>query len=752
MKTIVGSIPYTPGSSPDFDAPLGRFLPPVEEGVVAAWLREHVPAGSWVLDPFGASPQLAVEAARAGYRILVAANNPVVRFLLEIYANPPNPDELRAALAALAETHKEDERLEPHILSQYITPCAECGQSVIADAFIWERDDTTPIGRIYRCPHCGDEGEHPATKQDAVKAAHFSSSSIHQARALERVAPLHDPDRKYVEKSLEVYPSRTVYALFTLLNRLDGIQVPPERRKSYSVLLLAAFDQTNTLWPHPTAHARPKRLRVPTRYRENNVWRALEAAIEHWTRPGLTNIPLTVWPQQPTEDAGISVFEGRLKNLAELPPDIEVKAVVTAVPRPNQAFWTLSALWAAWLWGREGMRPFKGVLRRRRYDWSWHTAALHAVLVHLAPRLPPDTPMFGLLAETEPGLLAATLIAASIAGFDLQGVALRPKARQAQVTWRHIPKVPNAPPRNQIEMENLARRAARTYIEERGEPTAYLPLQAATLSQLVQYATDRLIPIDQSPAEAYQQTNALLHRVFTYRKGFMRYGGSEHALDIGNWWMREPKRVATPLADQVEAALVSHLTAHPGITFPELDMALCAVFPGLLTPERELIYACLESLGEQNPPESGKWELRPQEAIKDRSNDLEAIRANLILIGKHLEYLIEEGPPLIWKDTDGSVAYIFYIQTSAALGKRLFNCPFPPRQTFLVIPGGRGNLVGYKLCRDPRMAQAVKKGVRFLKFRHVRRLAENLTLTRENLEEQFSLDPLTYTSPQIQMM
>ena len=45
--------------------------------------------GSWVLDPFGFSPRLALEAARAGYRVLVTVNNPITRFLLEMSARPP---------------------------------------------------------------------------------------------------------------------------------------------------------------------------------------------------------------------------------------------------------------------------------------------------------------------------------------------------------------------------------------------------------------------------------------------------------------------------------------------------------------------------------------------------------------------------------------------------------------------------------------------------------------------------------------
>ena len=40
----------------------------------------------WVLDPFGSSPRMVVEMARAGHRVLVSAGNPINRFLLDLAA------------------------------------------------------------------------------------------------------------------------------------------------------------------------------------------------------------------------------------------------------------------------------------------------------------------------------------------------------------------------------------------------------------------------------------------------------------------------------------------------------------------------------------------------------------------------------------------------------------------------------------------------------------------------------------------
>jgi hypothetical protein len=55
-------LPYTSGTKSINPGPLARFLPPLEEGTVAAWLARHARPGDWVLDPFGFSPRLVLEA------------------------------------------------------------------------------------------------------------------------------------------------------------------------------------------------------------------------------------------------------------------------------------------------------------------------------------------------------------------------------------------------------------------------------------------------------------------------------------------------------------------------------------------------------------------------------------------------------------------------------------------------------------------------------------------------------------------
>ena len=109
---MIENMPFLPGELSQGSALLSRFLPPIPIGIGPEWLEVNLPNGQWILDPFGSSPEFVLEIARAGYNVLVVANNPITRFLLELNANSPNEEHLRTALADFAAARMGDERLE----------------------------------------------------------------------------------------------------------------------------------------------------------------------------------------------------------------------------------------------------------------------------------------------------------------------------------------------------------------------------------------------------------------------------------------------------------------------------------------------------------------------------------------------------------------------------------------------------------------------------------------------------------------
>ena len=730
------SFVYIPGDEPEKPAPLQRFLPEIPAGVATAFLTSHsgtggLSRGGWILDPFGASPQLAAEVAAQGYRTLVAVNNPVTRFLLELTADPPSRAELRAALAELGAARKGSERLETHLQSLYLTNCTKCQKEVPAEAFVWERSSEALVARIYHCA-CGDSGEHPAADSDLKRAAAMAATDgLHRARALERVAAPDDPDRQHAQEALECYLPRAVYALITIINKLDGLALSPERKRALFALVLYACDEGSALWPVPAERPRPKQLVLPGRFLEKNVWLALERGVQLWAGERKAGQVVT-WPELPGEAGGLCLFEGPMRDLAPHLKELSIQAVVTALPRPNQAFWTLSALWAGWLWGREAAARFKPVLRRRRYDWSWHTAALYSTLKNFSSQLPLNAPVFSLIPELEPAFLSAALLAAAGAGLDLCGLALRTRQDAAQVIWNRGAFFHTETKPGEIDAESV-QQAMLLALQERAEPVPYLFLHAAGLAAM---ADDHLLVWRE---DALNQIHAPLQAALALPQ-FVHLTDSPNP-ESGLWALSEWDRQVEPLPDRVEIATVNFLQKNPGCTLHALESALNAEFPGLQTPSLGLIRAVLASYATET---SGTWSLRPEESPSARRTDLESAARWLSALGNQLDYSAQRDPenPRLFRWLEhGQPVYFFTILASAVAGSILRQDPPPPAKNCLVLPGGRAGLLAYKLSRDPGL-RSLAEAWRILKFRQLRRLAGTAGLTRDQLEKEFSGDPI----------
>ncbi len=760
--------PYIPGMSPADPGPLSRFTPPLEEGVVSRWLPRHAPKGSWLLDPFGFSPRLVLEAARMGYRVLVAVNNPITRFLLETSARLPGESDFKAALADLVVLKKGDERLGPHLQSLYLTTCGNCGQQIQVESFLWRKGEIAPYARIYTCPHCGDSGERAVNHDDIERAKRIASTdSLHRSRAFERVASLDDDDRVYAEEAIQFYLPRPLYFLTTIINRLDSLNLTPERRRALNALILVACDVGNTLWGHPSERPRPKQLIIPGQFRETNLWTQLERGISLWTQTA-SGVECEAWPAKIPETGGICIYEGRLKDLAqEIKKEIPIAAVIGSVPRPNQAFWTLSALWAGWLWGREAVEPFKIALRRRRYDWAWNATALNAAFGHLFDLLPLGTPFFGLLPEAEAPFLTSALTAASAAGYDLQSLALRTEHDPIQLVWRrgeHLKRESS-----DANVEDV-RSAIHEHLFGRGEPASYLHVHAAGLVPLVESHSLKIK--NQEFDEALRYTPALLQKSLEEDPRFIHYSTGEN-VDTGLWGLqpnvilRQPDEgeqiisstdeskilrhaqndINESLSDRVEVAIVTFLQRNPNSIYLEIEDDLYPRFPGLFTPSKAMIYAVLNSYAER---QDAAWTLREEDIASVRRNEIKNVAALLEKIGTRLGYSTsKENKNYLWQE-NGQTVYAFHILASALMGRAIAETPYPFTQAMIVIPGGRAALAAYKSQRDPALA-ARMKNYRVVKYRLLRTLMEVPVLTRETFEEQIASDPLEKSTAQMMM-
>ncbi len=301
------------GDAPPLPSPLARYLPVIPDGMIQNYLGQHVPRGGLIIDPFGSSPAAIIESARAGYRVIVASNNPILTHLLRVLAGSYPPERFHHILASLAAIRKGDERLERHLQQLYEVQCPDCGNYCQAKAFMWGKGASTPYACILDCPECKRKGELTVSADSLQKLAGLSKGGMHRARAIERIAGMNDPIRPRVEQALESYLVRPLYVLFTLLNRLETLQIEAEDELLIQGLLISAFDAGNTLWPHPPSNLRPKQLGQSAQIRENNLWMALNDAVSEWSS-AQTPVPIVEYPHTPPATGGIYHFPGQVQG------------------------------------------------------------------------------------------------------------------------------------------------------------------------------------------------------------------------------------------------------------------------------------------------------------------------------------------------------------------------------------------------------------------------------------------------------
>ncbi len=742
------SLPYIPGLKAAEPGPLSRFLPPLEEGTVSAWLLQQSPPTTqttqergWLIDPFGFSPRLAVEAARAGYRVLVTVNNPITRFLLEMAADPPSESDFKAALADLAASKKGSEHLELHLRSLYLTPCANCGHEAEAESFLWRKGDTVPFARIYTCKDCGDRGERAAAPEDGERAHRIAATdALHRARAFERVAAMDDDDRVYAQEAIQHYLPRPLYALTTIMNRLDSLSLSPERRRALTALVLVACDAGNTLWGYPSERPRPKVLNTPNQFREHNLWMMLESGLSLWAETAAP-VPCVLWPNEPPATGGICIYDGRLKGLAQqVKREIPIAAAIGSIPRPNQAFWTLSALWAGWLWGRSAVDPYRIALRRRRYDWAWNATALNAAFRHLFDLLSLATPFFGLLPEVEPAFLTSAFLAMNAAGFVLKGVSMRTEHDPVQMLWErgeHLEREADEPD------IDLLHSAIEETLARRREPARYIYLHAAALLALTE--AHALKKRREEFEAAFRRTQSVIENAVRDDPRFVHYSSGE-GVESGLWGLRDlPTDESLP--DRVEIAVVNYLQKSPDSIYLEIESELYRQFPGLMTPSKGIIYAVLHSYAAKS---GANWKLRPEDVASKRQNDVRAMETLVGTIGKRLGYTTSKQDHWLAWEEGNEPRLMLHTLASALVSRVLAANPEPSLPAILVVPGGRASLIAYKEQRDPVLAERMG-GTRVVKYRLWRAISQLPLLTRETFDEQLTSDPVLQAEGQMMM-
>lgn len=735
--------PFIPGGQP-LPLPLSRFLPPLPEGMAASWLRQNIPPGSWLLDPLGASPALALEAARAGYRVLVSNNNPVLYFLTEVLARSPRQNELQAAISAIAILRRGTERLENELKALYETRCPGCERIIQADGYLWERDAAAPYACLFRCPACKEEGEHPITEFDLQKLNSLGSYNLHHARALERVNVGSQEARQGAEEALKNCLPRQLYVISTLINKAASLNLDLPLRQLLHALILSVCDQGNTLWAWPSARNRPRQLSTPPRFRESNLWTVFETAVQDWQSLA-EPIETTRWPQLPSATSGICIYPGRPGVLLAEEACPPFAAVISVLPRPSQAFWTLSALWSGWLWGPETVLPMKSALERRRYDWNWYADALFRLSRQLQ-LLPEELPFLNILPELAPGFFGAAIISTSMAGLRLHSLALNQDEDLAQFVWITTSKENTA---SNPALQKTARDGMLQHLQERGEPARQMQMEAAGLAALS--AQGCLRPSrDDPPSSQLTKIQKLLAELLEESRTFGRAQDSSKPHPSQVWWpVSSWQPGSQPLADRVEKHLLEALLQAPALAETDLFASLYTSFPGLLTPSAELINTILVSYAHSVFEDPVFWQLNEQEQPENRRAELGLILEDLRSLGQALQYKVQISERSVHWSEAGRNTYVFHCFASSMIAR--FVQQDPPLaagcQGVLVFPGSRSRLLAYKLLHDPVLSQNVENKWIFLKYRHLRRFLQKESAERSRWQDHLQKDPPMWEEP-----
>lgn len=723
-------IPFYPGDETSPEIPLERFLPPFQPGVVMAWLHDHVPQGAWVLDPFGSNPLLSLEAAAAGYKVLVICNNPVLQLMLEVLSSAPRREDFQAVLSALGAVKRREERLELFAQSLYLTDCPNCRRQLPASNFIWKRDPLQMIKRTVNCPDCGGEIQADVQEADLQRLAALERSPLPAAWALQQLGDLTIDQRAIAKNVIEVYLPRTLYILFTLINRSQGLHLPAQKRNLLYALLLSACDYGTALWQEKGGRTRPKQLSIPNEFIEFNLWQKMEEAASGWSMRA-EKIELCRYPDSLQSQGGIYLYTGRLKSILPLEEQLSPSAVFASIPRPNQAFWTLSALWSGWLFGKDAVRPMHSALERQHYDWYWHTRALLPALGQIGRTDPPNG-FFMIQTEFTPGYSLAAVLAAQLGGWKVGGLSFQSEQDLLQILLQ------TSFDRTGKESSSL-RETITELLVEVAEPLEYNQLFICALKHLVD-SEDAIKNTPRVPLDYLSTIQAGLTEVLSDRQTFTPYGKGTFD-SPRTWGIKDPDPETIPLSERIENEIIARLRKTESLSFLEIYKHICGKFPGMIAPASSLVKTILASYADPSSVKPGQWQLRPQDASDHRRQDIHAVIARLNMISQRLGYHQEHADTITWKDASSECRWIFFILPTTEISRIVRKqMPVAPDFRVLIIPGGRAELINYRLKHDASLLEKLT-GWHLVKFRHIKLLAEREELNLQTWSNLLDADP-----------
>ncbi len=655
---------------------LRGHLPPVAENVARAYVEAFSAPGDLVIDPFAHAPSVARAAYQAGRRVVAVESNPLAALVTRVEASPPGLRLIEDALKGLGETPKDELLLRDHLDGLYATTCTACGERVIADEYIYSSELAVPVEKTYRCAK--DGARHDATT-DAERAqfAAFEKRGFHYHFIWNRVSDALGGDvrARNLRDALATYTPRNLYALVTLWLKLDVVLEKHPAREALRACFVHALDQGSLLYaPRDDFPAR----KIPLLAVEKNIWRVFTDAARGLKNHAPIRLEDNFDALLAFSEPGAFIARGSSRQLAgEGKLHAQAALILTNPPQLDPTFWTLSYLWARWVWGRnsreaETLEPF---LEPERHRWSWYGDALTNASQTAAQFLRPDGRVVFAFPSGNHAMIEALCLAASASGLTLEEYLYRPqvgaRATSEFGAWRADYRITFRVSQPRVFEATtptvLARRirdealgAAQEILAERNEPLSYAWLYQHALARVSQGGLVAQLAYAKYPR--YDNPYQFLHRELAngMKQGYARdldhWKDNERVLwfqreaegsnvESGEGEIREQIQPAKPppLCERVEDLVRELLARVQQISESALDDAVLSTLKEWLTPEPELVFAAASAYGELR---EGVWLVREENHEAERAHALDVITR----LGDRLGFeTTADKPPFDWR-------------------------------------------------------------------------------------------------------
>lgn len=398
--------------------PLFRFIPRLS--ILPDLLLNDLEKKN-LFDPIGNQPFLLADLADSGARIISAPVNPIDKLILDCMFDPPSQEFGSNLLSKFFNFHIGEQRLDQHIRSLYHSSCAICGRLVEVNFYIRNGPTGELVGKSFNCG-CGFSGIQDATDQDQDLDAQWRrSDGLYRSRITRLFTGAREISERDVMDAMLVYSPRSLYSLDLILQKITST-IPLQEQKYYQLALVFIADSVSGLWNISNNSELPKLIYQPKRMIEFNVWTAIQESAnllreiaKFKNRSALSSIPETSFT------AGISVVKKTDLKIEQLNKNTSLVAVI---PRPNQAYWSLSALWSRWFLDLPTDEAFLRSISRKKIDWDWFYEASTALLHRLSNFASDSVPLNFILTEKEPDYVSSFMFAMNNENYRLEDYSI----------------------------------------------------------------------------------------------------------------------------------------------------------------------------------------------------------------------------------------------------------------------------------------------------------------------------------------